>query len=29
MVVDRWLWCNGRLDNMPEVGLGYFGKIMV
>jgi hypothetical protein len=25
-VVDDWLWHNGRIDNMPEVGLGCFGK---
>jgi hypothetical protein len=28
-VVNDWLWCNDRIDNMPVVGLGYFGKLVV
>jgi hypothetical protein len=27
--VDHRLWRNGRIDNMPDVGLGYFGKLVV
>jgi hypothetical protein len=27
--VDDWLWRNGKIDNMLEVGLGYFGKLVV
>jgi hypothetical protein len=27
--MDDWLWRNGRIDNMSEVGLGYFGKLVV
>jgi hypothetical protein len=28
-VVDGWLWRNDRIDNIPVVGLGYFGKLVV
>jgi hypothetical protein len=27
--VDGWLWCNSRIDNMPEFVLGYSGKLVV
>jgi hypothetical protein len=27
--VGDWLWHNGRIDGMSEVGLGYFGKLVV
>jgi hypothetical protein len=27
--IDDWLWHNGRINNMLEVGLGYFGKLVV
>jgi hypothetical protein len=27
--VDDWLWRNGRIHNMAEVGIGYFGKLVV
>jgi hypothetical protein len=28
-VVDDWLWRSGRIGNMPEVGHGYFGMLVV
>jgi hypothetical protein len=28
-VVDDWLWHSGGIDSMPEVGLAYFGKLVV
>jgi hypothetical protein len=28
-VADDWLWCNGRIDNMVEAGLGCFGMLVV
>jgi hypothetical protein len=28
-VADGWLWRNGSIDNMPEDGIGYFGKLVV
>jgi hypothetical protein len=28
-IVDDWLWHNGRIDNMSEVGLGFFGMLVV
>jgi hypothetical protein len=28
-VTGGWLWRNGRIDNMPEVGLGCFGRLVV
>jgi hypothetical protein len=28
-VEDDWLWHNGRIDSMSEVGFVYFGKIVV
>jgi hypothetical protein len=27
--VDDWLWHNSRIDNMSEVTLGYFSKLVV
>jgi hypothetical protein len=27
--MDGWLWCNSRIDNMLEFGLGYSGKLVV
>jgi hypothetical protein len=29
LVEDDWLWHNSRIDNMPEVGFDYFGKLAV
>jgi hypothetical protein len=29
LVEDDWLWHNGRIDSMLEVGFGYFGKLAV
>jgi hypothetical protein len=26
-VVHNWLWRSGRIGNMPQVGLGCFGKL--
>jgi hypothetical protein len=26
-VEDCWWWCSGRIDNIPEVGFGYFGML--
>jgi hypothetical protein len=26
-VEDDGLWCSGMTSNMPEVGLGYFGRL--
>jgi hypothetical protein len=28
-VVDDWMWRSGRIDNMPEVGLGCFDKLVL
>jgi hypothetical protein len=28
-VVDGWLWCNGKIDNMSEVVLVWFGRLVV
>jgi hypothetical protein len=28
-VADDWLWRNGMIDNMVEVGLGCFGKLVM
>jgi hypothetical protein len=28
-VTDGWLWRNGSIGNMPEDGIGYFGKLAV
>jgi hypothetical protein len=28
-VGDDWLWCSGKIDNIPEVGLGCFGVFVV
>jgi hypothetical protein len=24
-----WLWCNGKIDSMPEVVLDWFGRLVV
>jgi hypothetical protein len=24
-----WLWCNGKIDRMPEVVLDWFGRLVV
>jgi hypothetical protein len=28
-ILDDCLWHSGTVDNMPEVGLGYFDKLVV
>jgi hypothetical protein len=28
-VVDGWMWHNGKMDNMSEVVLGWFGRLVV
>jgi hypothetical protein len=28
-VEDGWLWCNGRIGGIPEVGFGCFDKLVV
>jgi hypothetical protein len=28
-IVDGWLWRNGKIDSMPEVVLGWFGRLVV
>jgi hypothetical protein len=28
-VVGDWVWRNGRIDNMLEVGFGWFDKLVV
>jgi hypothetical protein len=28
-VVDGWFWHNRKIDNIPEVVLGWFGRLMV
>jgi hypothetical protein len=28
-VVDGWLWRNGKINNMPEVVFGWFGRLVV
>jgi hypothetical protein len=27
-VADNWMWGNGRIDNTPEAGLGWFDKLV-
>jgi hypothetical protein len=26
-VEGDWLWCSGMTGNIPEVGIGYFGRL--
>jgi hypothetical protein len=26
---DDWLWCSDMAGNKPELGLGYFGRLVV
>jgi hypothetical protein len=28
-VVDDWLWRSGGIDSMPEVGHGYFARLVL
>jgi hypothetical protein len=28
-VASDWLWCNGRIGSMPEVGFGCSGRVAV
>jgi predicted NUDIX family NTP pyrophosphohydrolase len=28
-VTGDWMWHSGRIDNMPEVRLGWFDKLML
>jgi hypothetical protein len=28
-IVDGWLWHKGKIDNMPEVVFGWFGRLLV